>query len=474
MLDVVIIGGGIIGTSIAREVSRYQANVLVLEKENDIACGATKANSGIVHAGFDAESGTLKAKFNVLGNRMFDELAKELDFPFKRNGAMVLAFDEDQEGIIKSLYQKGQVNGVEGLEIISGDEARLREPQIAPAVTAALYAPTSGIVSPYEMAIAYAENAVANGVGFKMNAEVKQIEKLDNGFRIITSNNAYYETKAIINCAGVYADDLNNQVSEHKLQIIARKGEYFLFDKSNTAFTGTTLFQTPSKMGKGVLVTPATHGNIIIGPTAKDVDDKDELATTFEGLQETWEKALRTMPNLNRRAIITAFSGLRAHSLTNDFTVSFSDVPGFYNVAGIESPGLSSAPAIAIHVSKEIAEYLGLEKKANFNGTRKAIPHFAVLPDEKKAELIQENPLFGRIVCRCEVITEAEIREAIARGATDLDGIKRRTRAGMGRCQGGFCTPRIMEILAQELKIDLTEITKNGRQSRILIGKVKE
>jgi glycerol-3-phosphate dehydrogenase len=474
MLDVIIIGSGIIGTSIAREIARYQANVLVIDKETDVACGTTKANSGIVHAGFDAESGSLKAKFNVIGNKMFDDLARELDFPFKRNGAMVLAFDAEQEKVLENLYQKGQVNGVEGLEIISGDEARRREPQISPAVTKALYAPTSGIVSPYEMAIAYAENAAANGVGFQFNAEVKKIEKLADGFRIITANNAYYETKAVINCAGVYADDLNNQVSEHKLQIIARKGEYFLFDKSNTDYTATTLFQTPSKMGKGVLVTPATHGNIIIGPTAKDVDDKDELATTVEGLQETWEKATKTMPSLNRKAIITAFSGLRAHSVTNDFIISFADVPGFYNVAGIESPGLSCAPAIAVHVSKEVAEYLRLEAKPDFIGTRKAIPHFAVLPDEKKAELIRENPLFGKIVCRCEVVTEAEIREAIARGATDLDGIKRRTRAGMGRCQAGFCTPRIMEILAQELKIDLTEITKNGRKSRVLIGRVKE
>jgi glycerol-3-phosphate dehydrogenase len=476
MQDVIIIGSGIIGSAVARELSRYQADILVLDKENDIACGTTKANSGIVHAGYDPKPGSLKAKYNILGNKMFDEFAKELDFPFKRNGALVLALDKDSEAILKELYEKGVKNGVEGLEIISGDEAREMEPNISPNVTEALYAPTAATVSPYEMSIAYAENAATNGVKFRLNAEVEKLEKTEKGIRVCLKGGETLEAKLVINCAGVFADDLSNQLSERKFSIVPRRGEYLLLDKIYTNYTKMTLFQTPTKMGKGVLVTPATHGNIIVGPNAQDIDDKSDLSTTISGLKEVWEKAKRTLPSLNQKAIITNFTGIRAHSLEDDFIIGFTDVKGLYNVAGIESPGLTAAPAIAVDVAKEVAAAMNFKEKENFIKERKAIPHFAGMSEVEKAAIIKENPLYGKIVCRCEVVPEGEIREAIRRplGARDLDALKRRTRVGMGRCQGGFCLPRLMEILSEELNVDYTEITKSGRNSKIVVGKVKE
>lgn len=476
MHEIIIIGSGIIGSAVARELAKYETDILVLEKETDVTSGTTKANSGIVHAGYDPEPGTLKAKYNLLGNKMFDEMAKELDFPFRRNGALVIAFDEESEKVLEMLFRRGMVNGVPELKIISGDQARAMVPNLSPEVTKALYAPTSGIVSPYEMAIAYAENAAMNGVKFRFGAEVESLEKCEKGLKVWLKDGESLETKMVINCAGVFADDINNQVSERKFSIIPRKGEYFLLDKMYGGYTNITLFQTPTKMGKGVLVTPAVHGNIIVGPNAHDIDDKSDLSSTIAGLNEVWEKAKKTIPGLNKKAVITNFTGIRAHSFEDDFIIGFSDVPGLYNVAGIESPGLTCAPAIAVAVSKEIASALDLKEKANFNKIRKAIPHFAGMSEAEKAAIIKQNPLYGKIVCRCEVVPEGEIREAIRRplGARDLDGLKRRTRVGMGRCQGGFCLPRLMEILSEELNIDYTEITKNGRNSKIVVGKVKE
>lgn len=476
MQDIIIIGSGVIGSAVARELAKYQAKVLVLEKESDVACGATKANSGIVHAGYDPEPGSLKAKYNVLGNRMFDELSKELEFPFKRNGALVVAFDEDSEKVLERLLARGRTNGVEDLRIISGDEARRMVPGLSQEVTKALYAPTSGIASPYEMAVAFAENAAENGVKFRMLAEVAKLERSENGIKVYLADGEELEAKIVINCAGVFADELNNQISERKFTIVPRKGQYFLLDKVYAEYTSLTLFQTPTAMGKGVLITPATHGNIIVGPNAQDIEDKRDLSSTVEGLNEVWEKAKRTIPGLNKRAVITNFSGIRAHSLGDDFIIGFSDVPGFYNVAGIESPGLTAAPAIAVDVAKEVASALILKPKADFKPYRKAIPHFAAMSEEEKAAIIKENPLYGKIVCRCEVVPEGEIREAIRRplAARDLDGLKRRTRVGMGRCQGGFCLPRLMEILSEELNLDYTEITKFGRNSKVVVGRVKE
>lgn len=474
MVDVLIIGGGVIGASIARELSRYNADVLVLEKENDVSCGTSKANSGIVHGGFDAKPGSKKAKYNVLGNKMFDDLAKELDFPFKRNGAFVVAFDEESKSVLEELYKKGIANGVDGMAIISGDEARNEEPYLSNEVKYALKIPTSGIVSPYEMTIAYAENAFVNGVKFEFEKEVVSIKK-DKNLKVVCQDGSEYEAKVVINAAGVYADVINNMICNEKFNIVARKGEYCLLDKAYGYFTHTTLFQTPTKMGQGILVAPTTHGNILVGPTAKDIEGKENVATTFDGLNEAWNKALLTIPTLNKRGIITQFSGLRAHDDQDDFIIGWGDVEGFYNVSGIESPGLSSAPAIAVEVADDVANKLELTKKDNFVANRAGIPHFSKLSDEEQAKLIKENPLFGHIVCRCEVVTEGEIVSAITRplGAKDLDGVKRRTRAGMGRCQMGFCTPKVMEIIARELGKDMGDITKKGNGSSVVVGRAK-
>lgn len=477
MKDVIIIGGGVVGCSVARELSRFDADILLLERGNDVSVGTSKANSGIVHGGYDAKPGTLKAKFNVAGNAMFDALARELDFPFKRNGSMVLCFDKADIGKLQELKEQGVKNGVQGLYIVEGYEAvKAMEPYVSENVVAALVVPNGGIVSPYEMTIAYAENAATNGVEFRFGSEVTAIDKIDGGLQVTCADGFTAQAKYVVNAAGVYADVINNMISPDKMHITARKGDYELLDKTCGYMASHTLFQMPTKMGKGVLVTPTCHGNILVGPTATDVTDKDDVATTPEELASAFDRALLTMPSLNRRNIITQFSGLRAHLDTDDFVIGESAaVKGLYNVAGIESPGLSSAPAIAAHVAEEIADKLSLGKKANFVAERKGIPHFATLSSEERQKLVAENPLYGRIVCRCETVTEGEIVEAIRRkpGAVDMDGVKRRTRQGMGRCQAGFCTPRVMEILSRELGVPMTEVTKRGGNSQFVIGRTK-
>lgn len=477
MKDVIIIGGGVVGCSVARELSRFDADILLLERGNDVSVGTSKANSGIVHGGYDAKPGTLKAKFNVAGNAMFDALARELDFPFKRNGSMVLCFDKADIGKLLELKEQGVKNGVQGLYVLEGYEpVKAMEPYVSENVVAALVVPNGGIVSPYEMTIAYAENAATNGVEFRFGSEVTAIDKIDGGLQVTCADGFTAQAKYVVNAAGVYADVINNMISPDKMHITARKGDYELLDKTCGYMASHTLFQMPTKMGKGVLVTPTCHGNILVGPTATDVTDKDDVATTPEELASAFDRALLTMPSLNRRNIITQFSGLRAHLDTDDFVIGESAaVKGLYNVAGIESPGLSSAPAIAVHVAEEIAKKLSLGKNANFVAERKGIPHFATLSDEERQKLVAENPLYGRIVCRCETVTEGEIVEAIRRkpGAVDMDGVKRRTRQGMGRCQAGFCTPRVMEILSRELGVPMTEVTKRGGNSQFVIGRTK-
>lgn len=477
MKDVIIIGGGVVGCSVARELSRFDADILLLERGNDVSVGTSKANSGIVHGGYDAKPGTLKAKFNVAGNAMFDALARELDFPFKRNGSMVLCFDKADIGKLLELKEQGVKNGVQGLYVLEGYEAvKAMEPYVSENVVAALVVPNGGIVSPYEMTIAYAENAATNGVEFRFGSEVTAIDRIDGGLQVTCADGFTAQAKYVVNAAGVYADVINNMISPDKMHITARKGDYELLDKTCGYMASHTLFQMPTKMGKGVLVTPTCHGNILVGPTATDVTDKDDVATTPEELASAFDRALLTMPSLNRRNIITQFSGLRAHLDTDDFVIGESAaVKGLYNVAGIESPGLSSTPAIAVHVAEEIAQKLSLGKNANFVAERKGIPHFATLSDEERQKLVAENPLYGRIVCRCETVTEGEIVEAIRRkpGAVDMDGVKRRTRQGMGRCQAGFCTPRVMEILSRELGVPMTEVTKRGGNSQFVIGRTK-
>ncbi|WP_392485991.1 NAD(P)/FAD-dependent oxidoreductase [Haloimpatiens sp. FM7315] len=476
MYDIAIIGAGVIGCNIARELSKYDLNICVIEKNSDIAEGTTKANSAIIHGGFDAKEGTLKAKLNVIGNKMFDELSLKLDFPFIRNGSLVLCFDEkDIKGLFE-LKKRGENNGVQGLEILDRDKILEMEPNVSSKVVAALYVKNSGIVCPYEMTIALAENAYENGAEFIFNWDVVDIIKNEDGF-IIKSEDASIKSKIVINAAGVNGDFINNLVSENKLNIIPRKGEYCLFDKYAGKMFSKTIFQLPTKMGKGVLVTPTVDGNLIIGPNALDVESKEDIKTTVEGLNEVLDKARISIDKVPMRQVITSFAGLRAHSLKDDFIIGESkDVKNLINVAAIESPGLSSSPAIAKMVEEIIVKKLSIKKKKDFNPIRKGIPKFRNMNNIERQKLIKENPLYGNIVCRCETVTEGEIVEAIKRplGAKNLDGVKRRTRAGMGRCQSGFCSTKIVDILARELGISKLDVTKFGRKSNLLVGKNKE
>lgn len=475
MYDVMIIGAGVVGSAIARELSRWKLSIAVVDKENDVAMGTSKANSGIVHAGFDAKTGTNKAIYNVLGARMFPKLAEELDFPYRRNGALVLCFTERDRNKLEELLEQGKRNGVSGLSILEGDAVRKMEPNVSDRVVAALYAETSGIVSPYEMTVALAENAATNGVEFMLGQTVTGINFSGYGFEVKLTDKVVW-AKIVVNCAGVYADSIYNALTgRQSMTITARKGEYCLLDKKCGGLCDKTLFQLPSKMGKGVLVAPTTHGNVIVGPTAEDIEDKDDVDTTVSGLNNAFNTAMLSVPSLARRNIITQFAGLRAHDGQGDFIIGESEVANFYNVAGIESPGLTASPAIAVDVAEAIANKLNADKNLDFVATRKGIPCFARMSDSEREQLIAQNPLYGKIVCRCENVTEGEIVDSINRplGATDLDGVKRRTRAGMGRCQMGFCTPRIMEILARELDKDMTEITKCGKGSRVVVGRTE-
>jgi glycerol-3-phosphate dehydrogenase len=484
MYDVLIIGAGVIGCSIARELSKYNLNTCVIEKECDVAAGTTKANSAIVHAGFDAKMDSLKGKLNAKGNEMFDKLSEELEFPFKRIGAFVLCLDEKDLYKLKDLKKQGEVNGVPDLKILGREELKALEPNISDNAVAALYAPSSGIVCPYEMTIALAENAAANGVEFRFNTRALNIEKkitryLDKYLNIylVDTDNEKLEAKMIINAAGVYADELNNMVSSKKLSIIPRKGQYCLFDKEVGDLVSRTIFQLPTEMGKGVLVTPTVDGNLLLGPNAIDVEDKSDLITSAQGLEEIVNKGKMSIKSLPLNKIITSFSGLRAHSLEDDFIIGEADgAESFINAAGIESPGLSSAPSIALMIEELVIKRLGPSKNESFNPVRKGIPKFRELSNKERNELIKTRPEYGRIVCRCEVVTEGEIVDSIRRplGATTLDGVKRRTRAGMGRCQAGFCSARVLDILARELEIEPTEVTKFGGNSKLLVGKNKD
>lgn len=471
--DAAIIGGGVTGCAIARELSRYELSICVIEREEDVCSGTSKANSAIVHAGYDAVPGSNKALFNVEGNRIMEELSKELDFPFKRNGSLVLCFSEDDRQSLNALYEKGIKNGVPGLSILTGDEVRAMEPGVTDEVVAALYAPTGGIVCPFGLTIALAENACDNGVDFLFNTEVEEIRKGEKGYDLKTKDQII-RAAYVINGAGVYADVFHNMVSGKKIHITPRKGDYCLLDKEAGAYVSHTIFQLPGKMGKGVLVTPTVHGNLLTGPTATDVDDREYTKTTAKELWEIMEKAAWGVKNIPFRQVITSFSGLRAHEDSDDFIIGeVPDAEGFFDAAGIESPGLTSAPAIGIHVAGLVARRAGASRKESFHGTRKGILDPQKLSLSERAKLIKENPRYGTIICRCEGVSEGEIVDAITRtlGAVSLDGIKRRVRAGMGRCQAGFCTPKTMEILARETNRKMEDICKNRAGSNILTGR---
>ncbi len=476
MFDVVIIGSGIIGASIAQYLSKFCLNALVLEAEEEASQGTSKANSGIVHAGYDAEPGTLKARFNVMGNEMYSKLSKELNIPFKRNGALVLCFSKEDVKKLEKLYDQGIKNKVPSISILDKSEVKNIEPNVSDNVYKALYAPTSGIISPYEATLAFAENAYINGVKFWFNCKVHNIFKKEDHY-ILNTEKGEVSAKVVVNAAGLFSDEISSFISKKKYTIVPRRGEYLLTDKFEIPYVSKTLFQLPSSMGKGVLVTPTVHDGLLIGPSSEDIIDKIDFDTNREILEKVMNTASRSVQDLPLSNIITSFSGLRANIKNEeDFVVEKVEGENFINAVGINSPGLSSAPSIAKYISDIILDILSPKENANFNPYRNPIKIFKELNLEDKNELIKANKAYGHIVCRCETITEGEIVDAIRRplGAKTLDGIKRRTRAGMGRCQGGFCTSRVMEIMCRELNLSPLEITKFGRESKLIMGFPKD
>lgn len=476
MYDVVIIGAGVSGTSSARELSKYNLKICVVEKEEDVCCGTSKANSAIVHAGYDAKTDSLMAKLNVKGNQMMPQVAKELDVPFQQCGSLVICTKDDNREKLQQLYEQGIKNGVQGIRILTKEEVYAMEPNLQENIVCALYAPTGGIVCPFTLNLAYAENAYENGVEFKFDTKVNVIEQIDEGFLLQTSEGEI-KTKVVVNAAGVYADQFHNMVSKHKIHITPRRGDYCLLDKEAGSLVSHTIFQLPTERGKGVLVTPTVHGNILIGPTAIDLEDKEATATTKEGLDRVITSSQKSVKHIPMRQIITSFAGLRAHEDGHEFIIKeLEDVKGFIDCAGIESPGLASSPAIGEMVKDIVVSILRPEEKEQYVTTRKGILDPKTLSMEERNELIKKEPAYGNIICRCEMISEGEILDAIHRplGAKSLDGIKRRTRAGMGRCQSGFCSPRTMDILSRELNLSMEEITKSGKGSELIVGFNKE
>lgn len=472
--DVAVIGGGVVGALISRELSKYDLQVALLEKCNDVAMGTTKANSAIVHGGFDAANGTLKAKLNVRGTALMPGLCRDLNVPYRNNGSLVLAFSEKEMEHIGVLYDRGIKNGVPDLEIIDGERVRELEPYVSTEVVGALLSSSAGIVCPYELTIAATENAVTNGVSFIRNCEVKAID-FDGGFTLFTTAGEI-EASYVINAAGNHSDEIAAMLGDSSIKLVARKGEYYLLDKSYGYLADHTIFQCPNEMGKGVLVTPTVDGNLLIGPSATDEPDKDNADTTPEGLDFVLSKALKSVPSLNVRGAITSFAGVRAHPVTDDFIIGYSEKNDrLINVAGIESPGLSAAPAIAEYVRDLLFEKLCAKEKKSYTETREAPVRFRHMTRSQREELIKKNSAYGRIICRCETITEGEILDAIhaPAGARDVDGVKRRTRAGMGRCQGGFCGSKVVEILSRELGVPMNEITKFGGGSKIIFERTK-
>lgn len=466
--DVVIIGAGIIGSSIARELSRYNLNITVLEKSSDVAEGISKANSGIIHSGINEKLGTLKGTLTIEGNKLYDKLSKELDFKFKRNGALILAFNEEDLNTLDQLYKNGVDLGIKGLELLSKEELLSVEKNISKSAVGALHAKTSGIISPYEATIAFAENASENGVEFKFNSQVVAINKDNDLFKITLSSNEVITSKIIINTAGLNSDDINNLVNDKKYNVQAIKGEYCLLDKIAGKIISKTIFQVPNKISKGVLVTPTADGNLLIGPTATEIEGKKRFENTALAIDELLKKASKSVENIPFNRTLNTFAGLRPHGDTGDFIIE--DTDGLISLISIESPGLTAAPAIGLYVVNMVSKRLSLIENKSFNPIRKGPIKFAELSMEEKNKLIAKNPSYGKIVCKCELVTEGEIIDALTRplGARTLDAIKRRTRATMGGCQGLGCLLPVVTTMAKELNISLDNINKNTNGSPVI------
>ncbi len=474
MFDILVIGAGVVGGMVARELTKYTQSVCIVERGSDIALGATRANSAIVHAGYDARTGSLKAKLNVRGSEMMESVCRELGVKYKRNGSLVVGFNDEDRATLTELVERGRQNGVEGVRLVEREELLRLEPNIGSSVTVALHAPTGAIVCPYELCISAVGSAMDNGAELKLNFCVDKIEKTENGYKVYSGDD-FVEAKFVINCAGLYSDEVAALVGDNSFTLRPRRGEYVLLDRECGGHITHTIFRCPSKMGKGVLVTPTVDGNLLVGPTAEDISDKEDVSTTAEGLARVRALASEQVDGIDFGKTITSFTGLRATGSTGDFIINMPN-DRFLNLAGIESPGLSSAPAIAkyaVELLKEAGFTASL--RSDFVAERRPAHFFSSLTNEEKNALIKERPEYAHVICRCETVTEGEILDAIRTNPrpTDLDGVKRRTRATMGRCQGGFCSPYIVELLAKEMGVDYTAVTKFGGKSYINYRKTK-
>jgi len=472
--NVIVIGAGVIGCSIARSLSKYSIKALVVEKDADVCSGTSKANSGLVHGGYDAEPGTLKAKFNVASNPLFDKVCADLKVPFWRNGSFVVSIDDDGISKLEELQNRGNKNNVRTEIITDKNKIKKMEPNLTNKVNAVLFSPTAGIVSPYDLTIALAENANVNGVEFKFNSAVTDI-KLKESKKIVITKKEEFETDYIINAAGIFADKISQMVGLDYFKIHARRGEYVLFDK-NTLQLNRQLFPLPTRESKGIVAAPTLHGHVFFGPNALNLENKEDNSTSVEGLEEVIKGGLKLLPSINLRNIITNFAGLRAVSDNNDFIIEETKIKGFVNVAGIQSPGLTASLAIANEVINILKKSgLKLPENKSYNPIRERPVVFVNLTYEEQDALIKKDKRYGKIVCRCEHVSEGEVIDSIHRpiGAKSLDGIKFRTRAGMGRCQAGFCTARTVKILSDELNIAIEKVSKNGPGSELFTSKTK-
>ncbi len=474
--DIAVIGAGVVGGLIARALAHTTLSVCLLEKGADVALGATKANSAIVHAGFDAKEGTLKARLNVRGSQLMESTCRDLGVKYIRNGSLVIGFDDDDRATLETLLARGIANGVPDLRIVEADELRTLEPRITEAAACALHAPTGAIVCPYELCIAAVGNAMDNGAELLLDFEVTALDPTaDGGYTVTAADGRTVTAAYVINAAGLHADDIARLAGDDSFAIRPRRGEYILLDRTVGDTVTHTVFRTPGKMGKGILVTPTVDGNLLVGPTSEDIEDKADTMTTASGRDRVMREAAENIRGgLPFGQSITAFTGLRAVGSTGDFIIRLTG--RLLHVAGIESPGLSSAPAIADYVLELLrAAGLPTDTRPNADPYRAPTHAFREATMEEKNAVIARDPAYGRIVCRCESITEGEILAAIRQNppARDVDGVKRRTRAGMGRCQGGFCGTTVMELIARERGIPFASVTKSGGQSTMVVGRTK-
>lgn len=477
MYDYVIIGSGIIGTTIARSLSRYQLNIVVLEKENDVANHQTVANSAIIHSGHDPEEGSLKAKLCVLGNQMYETLEKELDIPLLYTGAFVVAHSIEQDEQLKILYKRALANGVSKVEILSKEEALALEPNLSKDITSVLSLPTTKVTFPWEVAFGAMENAMANGVELKLNSEVVSITHKKDVFTISLKNGEEIKTKGIINASGVFSDLIASMIEkEVQYKIKPRKGEYFVLDRRVKGFIDHVIYPLPTSAGKGVLLVPQVHGNILVGPTSEEIEDREDLSSSSKGLAQIVKDAKLLSPNVPFDRNIRTFAGIRASSTYKDFFIQESkEYKHFYHVAGIDSPGLTAAPAIAEYVCELIDKAYGLSKKDDFNPIRTKPHMFHHMDEETQKNLIKEDSRYGNIICKCERITEKDIIDAIHKplGADTIKGIKKRARAGAGLCQGGYCESTVLRIIARETNQDVTKINYYDLNTPILLKETK-